>query len=107
MQRFILQENVALLQRRLAEAADAGLCRTLRCLLSSAQRELALFDMAASGIGTGLAPRGSAHGQFPKIRGRCIDSVAGSTARHAPTWRCILVPACISSTSTVPMPRRR
>ncbi len=64
VQRFILQENIALLQRRLAEAADAGLCRMLRCLLSSAQRELALFDMAASGIGTGLAPRGSAHGQF-------------------------------------------
>jgi PAS domain-containing protein len=66
MQRFILQENVALLQRRLTEAADAGLCRTLRSLLLSAQRELALFDAASSGIGTGLTPPGSVQGQFSR-----------------------------------------
>jgi len=66
MQRFILQENAALLQRRLAEAADAGLCRTLRILLLSAQRELALFDVAASGICAGPSPPGSAQGQFSR-----------------------------------------
>jgi hypothetical protein len=66
MQRFILQENVALLQRRLTEAADAGLCRTLRSLLLSAQRELAMFDVAASGIGTGPSPPGSVRERFSR-----------------------------------------
>jgi hypothetical protein len=49
MQRFILTENIARFQRRLADETDEGVRRTVGVLLAGALRELALFDSSEAG----------------------------------------------------------
>jgi PAS domain-containing protein len=49
LERFILQQNVLLLSQRLAEHHDPALTRTIRTLLSAAERSLALLEAASNG----------------------------------------------------------
>ncbi|WP_042340677.1 PAS domain-containing protein [Bradyrhizobium oligotrophicum] len=49
MKRFICEQNVAHFEKLLAESTDAVLLRTLRVLLASTRRELALLEAADVG----------------------------------------------------------
>jgi PAS domain-containing protein len=49
MKKFICEQNIAHFQKLLSETTDATLQRTLRSLLSSAKRELAILNSTRSG----------------------------------------------------------
>ncbi|WP_298871275.1 PAS domain-containing protein [uncultured Bradyrhizobium sp.] len=52
MQRFVCEQNIVHFERLLSETADATVQQTVRGLLASAKRELALLNSAASGADT-------------------------------------------------------
>jgi PAS domain-containing protein len=49
LERFILQQNVLLLSQRLAEQREPALRRTIRALLTEAERNLAMLEAASDG----------------------------------------------------------
>jgi len=54
LKRFICEQNVTHFERLLAESKDAALLRTLRVLLASTRRELALLEATDRGAGSSL-----------------------------------------------------
>jgi PAS domain-containing protein len=57
MQHFVCEQNIAHFERLLHETADPRLERTVRGLLASARRQLALLDSASSGADTNPVER--------------------------------------------------
>lgn len=69
MQRFVCEQNIVHFERLLREATDPTLQKTLRGLLASAKRELALLSSAASGADTTpFEQRRRQHGDAAAIR---------------------------------------
>jgi len=99
MRRFALKENLALYRKLLAEETRESRRQTLRSLLCSAQRELALVESSFPYIGvcSGLSAPGNRDGY--RISRFQSDSLS------ALTWFSILVLACISLISTMLMPQ--
>ncbi|WP_246755670.1 hypothetical protein [Bradyrhizobium sp. CCBAU 53338] len=52
MQRFVCEQNIVHFERLLNEATDTTVQHTVRALLASAKRQLALLNSAASGADT-------------------------------------------------------
>ena len=69
MQRFVCEQNIVHFERLLNEAADPTVQTTVRALLASAKRQLALLNSAASGAdATPLEHRRRQHGDAETIR---------------------------------------
>jgi PAS domain-containing protein len=69
MQRFVCEQNIAHFERLLHDTADPMVERTVRALLASARRELALLSSAASGAdATPLDQRHRQHADAAVIR---------------------------------------
>ena len=69
MQRFVCEQNIAHFERLLDEAVDTTVQNTVRALLASARRQLALLNSAASGADTTpLEQRWRQHTDAPAIR---------------------------------------
>lgn len=69
MQRFVCEQNIAHFERLLHEATDPTVQNTVRGLLASAKRQLALLSSAASGAdATPLEQRRRQHGDVDMIR---------------------------------------
>jgi PAS domain-containing protein len=71
VQQFILQQNAERFRARLAEAKDPGECDRLRVMLSTVERELALYEAQAQGAGRRRWPIG-AEAQHQADRARLI-----------------------------------
>lgn len=69
MQRFVCEQNIAHFERLLHEATDPTVQNTVRGLLASAKRQLALLSSAESGAdATPLEQRRRQHGDADTIR---------------------------------------
>ncbi|AWL98651.1 PAS domain-containing protein [Bradyrhizobium amphicarpaeae] len=69
MQRFVCEQNIVHFERLLNETADPTVQSTVRALLASAKRQLALLNSAASGAdATPLEQRRRHHGDADTIR---------------------------------------
>ncbi|WP_244637518.1 hypothetical protein [Bradyrhizobium symbiodeficiens] len=69
MQRFVCEQNIVHFERLLNETADPTVQSTVRALLASARRQLALLNSAASGADTTpLEQRRRQHGDADTIR---------------------------------------
>ncbi|WP_298240521.1 PAS domain-containing protein [uncultured Bradyrhizobium sp.] len=69
MQRFVCEQNIVHFERLLHEATDPTVQNTVRGLLASAKRQLALLNSAASGAdATPLEQRRRQHGDAEMIR---------------------------------------
>jgi hypothetical protein len=69
MQRFVCEQNIAHFERLLHEATDPTVQSTVRGLLASAKRQLALLSSAASGADTTpLEQRRRQHGDADTMR---------------------------------------
>jgi len=69
MQRFVCEQNIVHFERLLHETADPTVQNTVRALLASAKRQLALLNSAASGADTTpLEQRRRQHGDADAIR---------------------------------------
>ena len=75
MQQFVLQQNIELFRKQLADQSDEHSRRTLRMLLASAERDLAHLNADATGV-------------RPRVSLRWIaGAFSGASERVAEYWR--------------------
>jgi hypothetical protein len=102
VQRFILQQNLTRFQHLLTEETDEKQRQTLRSLICCAQREMAALNATSLGL---LKPESSYAVPLEAII-VSLNSEVISKARLLPISFSILVPVCILSTLTTPMPEQ-